>query len=214
MRVDVHQHIWTRPLLEALPRETAIELIDAHLDGVATLGSRFGAWGPVPLDRPRPDDVDAQLQRGCVGGVPLFVHPGPAPGHSLPEASPTEPLWWRALTDYVAQMRAAWLTFATLVRREHPGLVVVFAMLAGGAPLLSERLAARGGPRVDLQDPRVFYDTSSYASTAIAMMGACVGAAQLLYGSDRPVLERAPRDDDAERLANGARLVGQMAVAA
>ena len=43
-------------------------------------------------------------------------------------------------------MQAAWLTFATHGRRELPRLRVVYAMLAGGGPLLSERLATRGGP--------------------------------------------------------------------
>src|SRR5690348_5583431 len=121
MRLDVHQHIWTAPLIEALaarselpfirlrggvaelhaacerpcaidlnsenpsrrtrllddnrielavialsspigieglPRSEALPLIDAHLEGVMALGHRFGAWGPVPLDDPDPDDVD------------------------------------------------------------------------------------------------------------------------------------------------------------
>lgn len=304
MHVDVHQHIWTQPLLEALaardslpyvrrgdgltvlhsagerpyvidveaeaprhrldllradgldlalialsspigiealPRQTALELIGAHLDGAGTLGNAFAAWGPVPLDRPHPDDVDDLLRRGCVGislpagalsavdappaidsvleriearGVPLFVHPGPAPARNLPEASLGEPLWWRALTDYVAQMQSAWLTFTTLVRREHPALVVVFAMLAGGAPLLSERLIARGGPRVDLRDPRIFYDTSSYGPAAIAPIRALVGSGQLVYGSDRPVVEQTPAAGDGELLANGTQLVRPMAAAA
>ncbi len=259
MRVDVHQHIWTPPLLdalaerdslpfvrrpggrtvlycagerpyvidveaeavgarasivtregldlalialsspigiEALPRSEAIDLIDAHLQGVGRLGAPFAAWGPVALDRLDPDDVDELLARGCAGislpagalaggraaaaigellarvaarRVPLFLHPGPAPdgGRDLAQASASKPPWWRALTDYVAQMQAAWLTFATAWRREHPELVVVFAMLAGGAPLLSERLATRGGPAVDLHDRSVFYDCSSYGPAAI-----------------------------------------------
>jgi hypothetical protein len=58
------------------------------------------------------------------------------------------------LLEY-AQMQAAWLAFVTAGRSEHPHLDVVFAMLAGGAPLLVERLAARGGPAVDLRDPRL-----------------------------------------------------------
>ena len=88
----------------------------------------------MALDQPRADDVDELLDRGCVGislpagtligarglavmrpvlervatrRVALLVHPGPAPGDSVPEASLSEPLWWRALTDYVAQMHAA-----------------------------------------------------------------------------------------------------------
>ena len=170
--------------IEALPRDAALELIDAHLDGVAALGGEFAAWGPVALDGTDPLQVDRLLARGCVGisvpagaligpdrladlgailervaarGAPLFVHPGPAPGQWRPHASFGEPLWWRALTDYVAQMQAAWLTFASFGRRDHPLLRVVFAMLAGGAPLQSERLEVRGGPSIDLRDPGIFF---------------------------------------------------------
>lgn len=38
--------------IEALPRAEARDLIEAYLEGVASLTSEFGAWGPVPLDRP------------------------------------------------------------------------------------------------------------------------------------------------------------------
>jgi predicted TIM-barrel fold metal-dependent hydrolase len=216
--------------IEALARTEAEELIDAHLEGVLALPGEFAAWGPVALDRPDPDDVDAIIARGCVGlslpagalagperlelagpllgraadrGTPLFVHPGRAPGQAPAPAAFGEPLWWRPLTDYVDQMQAAWLTFATLGRREHPGLQIVFAMLAGGAPLLSERLVSRGAPAVELRDPNTFYETSSYGPAAVEMMAGRVGPAQLLYGSDRPVVDPTPtgRDEDLQRNA-------------
>jgi hypothetical protein len=104
-------------------------------------------------------------------------------------------------------MHAAWLTFVTLGRREHPRLTVLFAMLAGGAPLLTERLDARGGPRVDLRDPRVFYDISSYGQSAIDAMTQRVGAEQLVCGSDRPV-EPVATVGDVLLQANAGRLVG------
>jgi predicted TIM-barrel fold metal-dependent hydrolase len=202
--------------IEALPRDEALELIDAHLDGITALPKQFAPWGPIALDRPDPDGVDDLLAHGCVGvslpagalvdpnafdhiapvlerashhQAPVFVHPGPAPGPKPPQPSLNQPLWWAALTGYVAEMQAAWLTFATVGRREHPGLRILFAMLAGGAPLLSERLASRGGPPIDVRDPRTFYDTSSYGPVAIAAMGDRVGNGQLVYGSDRPVIE-------------------------
>jgi predicted TIM-barrel fold metal-dependent hydrolase len=205
--------------IEALPRDCALELIDAHLEGVLALPAAFSAWGPVALDRLDPDDVDAVIGRGCIGvsmpagalagpdrlnelgptlervaqrGVPLFVHPGRAPGQAPARSAFGEPLWWRPLTDYVDQMQAAWLTFATLGRREHPDLQIVFSMLAGGAPLLSERLAGRGAPTVDLRDPLTFYDTSSYGPAAVEMMARRVGETALVYGSDRPVIEPTP----------------------
>ena len=41
--------------IEALPRKSATELIDAHLDGVKGLGDAFAAWGPVaPWINPAP----------------------------------------------------------------------------------------------------------------------------------------------------------------
>jgi hypothetical protein len=221
--------------VEALPREEAQALIEAHLEGVLTLPDGFAPWGPIALDRIEPDDVDRLLVRGCIGvALPagalagpstlarvapllarvqarqatLFVHPGPAPYAGPPaEAALNEPLWWRALTDYVAQMHAAWLTFVTLGRREYPRLRILFAMLAGGAPLLSERLAARGGPAVDLRDPLVFYDTSSYGPAAVETMARRIGTQQLVYGSDRPVVEPTPTGREAMLAANGATLL-------
>lgn len=229
--------------IEALPRDEAQELIDAHLAGVEALGHAFGAWGPVALDRPDPDDVDTLLARGCAGitlpagalagldalteigpvlaraealDAPVFVHPGPGRGTPARESSLTEPLWWAALTGYVAQMQAAWLTLVTAGRREHPRLRVLFAMLAGGAPLHAERLAARGGPPVDLHDPLTFYESSSYGSTAIEAIGRHVGTGQLVYGSDRPVIEPPNTEWDAELKRNGARVIAntETAVAA
>jgi hypothetical protein len=299
MQVDIHQHIWTEPLLaaltardalpfvretdgvtvvhcrgespyvvdtrcetpvrraqlvhddgldlaaialsspigiEALPREQATGLIGAYLDGVAALPEEFLAWGPVALDGLDPADVDRLLARGCIGislpapalagqdalwrsspvlrraaerRMPVFIHPGSVGGGHCPSLS--EPLWWTALTDYVAQMQAAWITFAALGRAEHPDLVVLFAMLAGGAPLLSERLAARGGPPIDLRDPCVFYDTSSYGPMAVEAMARRVGEGQLMYGSDRPVVEPTVTGREALLAENGARLVADSA---
>jgi len=297
MRIDIHQHVWTEPLLdrlagrdeppfvrrsdgltvlhctaeppylidvgaeaperrgsllkhdgldlalvalsspigiEALPRDSAEALIDAHLEGVDQLPNGFAAWGPVALDGADPEDVDRLLGRGCVGislpagalagpdrlqllhplldraaqrGAPVFIHPGRAPRQRATPAEFGEPLWWRPLTDYVAQMQAAWLTFAALGRREHPELRVVFAMLAGGAPLLSERLASRGGPEPDLHDPNTYYETSSYGPAAVEMTARRVGARQLVYGSDRPVVEPVPTGREHELQANAAELL-------
>jgi hypothetical protein len=62
-------------------------------------------------------------------------------------------------------------------------------MLAGLAPLHAERLSSRGGPCPPSPDPLVFYETSSYGPETARMVEAVVGAEQLLYGSDRPVVE-------------------------
>jgi hypothetical protein len=226
--------------IESLPRAQAQPLLDAYHEGALALGEPFGVWGAIALDRPDPADVDRALHRGCVGislpagalagvdrlarlravltrlasrGAPLFVHPGPGPrpgfgpglaaAPAADETSLGDPLWWPALTHYVAGMHAAWLAFLHAGRAEHPELKIVFAMLAGLAPLHSERLAARGGPAPAERDPDplgdpafgdpdplVFYDTSSYGPAAIGALSQAIGGReQLLYGSDRPVVE-------------------------
>jgi hypothetical protein len=92
--------------IESLPRAESVELIGAYHDGALALGEPFGVWGALPLERPQPSDVDAAMDRGCVGialpagalgsveavarlnlvlarlemiGAPLPVHPGPGP---------------------------------------------------------------------------------------------------------------------------------------
>ncbi len=214
--------------IETLPPDQARELIAAHLDGVLALGDRFVAWGPIGIRRPDPAEVDTVLERGCVGislpsaaladldaleaigpvlervqalDVPLFVHPG---GFAPRQPSLSDPLWWTALTSYVSDMQAAWLTFVTQGRRELPRLRVVFGMLAGGAPLHSERLTARGGSAVDLHDPLTFYDTSSYGPMMIEAMAAWLGPDRLVYGSDRPVIEPVRSGREVESMANAA----------
>jgi predicted TIM-barrel fold metal-dependent hydrolase len=304
MRVDIHQHIWTEPLIErlaarsalplirqtdglcvlhsaaeqpyvidldaeaparrgalvsddgldlaliaisspigieALPRDEALELIDAHLAGVDALPAQFAAWGPIALDGADPGDVDALADRGCVGvslpagaiatperldahgavlaraaalELPVFVHPGRGCRERGAVADFGEPLWWRALTDYVGQMQAAWLTFACFGRREHPSLRIVFAMLAGGAPLHAERLASRGGPDVALRDPLAYYEISSYGPAAIDPIAALVGKGQILYGSDRPVIEPVRGARDAALQARSAAVLGLVAAEA
>jgi hypothetical protein len=87
-------------------------------------------------------------------------------------------------------------------------------MLAGGAPLLSERLVTRGGPPADLRDPLTYYDTSSYGPTAIEAMARRVGGSQLVYGSDRPVLEPAPTGREAILQTAGANLLAPRRLAA
>jgi predicted TIM-barrel fold metal-dependent hydrolase len=203
--------------IETLPAEEALPLLEAHHQGIEELPAAFAGWGAVQLEAPDPDEVDAVIDRGCVGlslpatsladpaeverlgpllerlearGAPLFVHPGPV---GSPDAGPRPPLpvWWPALTGYVAQMQAAWFAFLHSGRREHPRLRVLFAMLAGGAPLQLERFAARGGTAPTEPDPLVYYDTSSYGTRMLAAMADAVGVAQLVYGSDRPVVDAA-----------------------
>jgi predicted TIM-barrel fold metal-dependent hydrolase len=98
------------------------------------------------------------------------------------------PTWWPALTDYVAEMQAAWHAFAVWGRPAHPSLRVCFAMLAGLAPLHRERLVGRGG--VAVSDPDVYLDVSSYGPRAVDALLREVGVDRLVHGSDRPVVAR------------------------
>ena len=191
--------------LEWLPE--AEDLLEDFHAGVLELGAPFELWAGLVLADPTPSRVDALLDAGAVGlslpagalggpagieslgpalerlaqrGAPLFVHPGPAAG---------SPAWFPALTAYVAEMSAAWHAWAQWGRPAHPRLRVVFAMLAGLAPLHAERLAARGGPSEAVHDGLTAFDTSSYGPKAVDAMLRVVGVDRLLYGSDRPVIE-------------------------
>jgi hypothetical protein len=170
--------------------------VDRALDhGCVGISLPAGALANVDcLAKLRP--VLARLERA---GAPLLVHPGPGPGPSAGRAGPaaraepslSDPLWWSALTRYVSDMHAAWLAFVSAGRAEHPRLRIVFTMLAGLAPLHAERLSSRGGPSALGVDPLIFYETSSYGPEAIRRLAEIVGAEQLLYGSDRPVVDPA-----------------------
>jgi hypothetical protein len=193
--------------IESLAVGEAEALLEDFHAGVLELGAPFELWAGLVLADPSASRVDAVLDAGAVGlslpagalggpaGIeslgpalerlakrhaPLFVHPGPAAG---------EPAWFPALTSYVAEMSTAWHAWAQWGRAAHPSLHVVFAMLAGLAPLHAERLAARGGPSDAVHDALTHFDTSSYGPKAIDAMLRVVGVDRLLYGSDRPVIE-------------------------
>jgi hypothetical protein len=175
----------------ALERPDADDVDDVLSRGCVGLSIPAGALAGVDeLSR-----LHAALARLEQRGAPLFVHPGPGTRPGLGARLPArqsrldDPLWWPALTRYVADMHAAWLAFVTAGRLRHPRLRVIFSMLAGLAPLHAERLRSRGGPGVALADPLVFYDTSSYGASTARLVGEVVGAEQVLYGSDRPVVE-------------------------
>lgn len=220
--------------IEALPAAQAEPLLHAWREGTAVLPTPLQAWGAVGLDDPDPDLTAALVDAGaagvCVpagalGGpeqierlgpvlevlehrlAPLFVHPGAA-------RSAAPATWWAPVTDYVSELHAAWYAFAAWGRAAHPRLRVVFAALAGLAPLHAERSAARGGPAPAEPDPLVFYEPSSYGGRALRAMAGAVGVAQLVHGTDEPVVA-APLTrplghtaHDAMQTANVARLLG------
>jgi hypothetical protein len=205
----------------ALDRADPRDVDGALQRGCVGISLPAGALASVErLSQLRP--ILRQLERA---GAPLLVHPGPGPSvartRSVASGEPSlsDPLWWSALTRYVSDMHAAWLAFVSAGRAEHPRLRVVFAMLAGLAPLHAERLSSRGGPSALGVDPLIFYETSSYGPGAVRRIAEIVGDGQLLYGSDRPVVDPAEHgilgeldwdavDDGTHRALVGARREG------
>ncbi|GGO65339.1 amidohydrolase family protein [Nonomuraea cavernae] len=186
--------------VESLPPEESWPLIDAYHEGALGLGRPFGAWAATCHSEPDPGRLAEDLDRGFAGlqipataepddrlldvltsrDLPLFVHPGPA------RAVPGTPAWWPALVPYVQQMHASWHYFHAVVRPRHPRLRVCFALLAGLAPLHSERLIARGGGGRGQVDTGFFVETSSYGPRAIDAIVRELGVDVVVNGSDAP----------------------------
>jgi hypothetical protein len=196
--------------IEQLAPAEAAPLLDAYHDGALELPAPFRAWAAAGLSDIDPGALAGRLDRGFVGlqlpatslldergyehvaplldvlearERPLFVHPGPAtPSHGA------VPSWWPAIVDYVQQMHAAWYGFRVFGRPRHPRLRVCFAMLAGLAPLHTERFAARAGERT-VVDEQCFLEISSYGTRAIDAVVRILGIDVLVNGSDRPYAE-------------------------
>ena len=164
---------------------------------VATAGGRLQAFAAAAcLDGFAGVCVSAQAVVRGLGALPdelararqpLFVHPGP-PGPPAGGA----PAWWTAVVDYPAQMQAAYFSWLEDGIERYPDLDVIFAVLAGGGPIQLERLYSRGGDPKRASDPRIHLDTASYGTRALGLSAEAVGARQLVYGSDRPVVDPAP----------------------
>lgn len=234
--------------IEALPADEAAAPLAAWQRAASALPTALGWWAAVPLAAPAGEVVaaaDAALDAGAAGVVvaagalatpdglerlgplldrlqdrlaPLFAHPGPAPW--TPPVTPVDTAWWAPTTRYVGELHAAWHAWAGWGRAAHPRLHVVWAALAGLAPLHAERTALRGGPAEAEPDPLAFYDTSGYGPRALRWMACTVGTSQLVHGTDAPVIAAAPGEPlgpDAHlafRTDNVARLLGTAWVAA
>ena len=146
------------------------------LDGFA--GTSVSARELLDLDRLAPvlDELERRTQL-------LFVHPGA--GAPVDGAPP----WWSAIVDYTSQMQAAYAHWLWKGAKRWPGLRVLFAILAGGAPFQLERLAARGGDLRDAVAAGVYLDTSSYGPRALELCLSLYGVDHLVHGSDAPVLD-------------------------
>jgi hypothetical protein len=191
--------------VEWLGPEDATPLLAAYHADALALPAPFGAWAAACVTEIDAPALAQELDRGFAGlqlpanalldaagydrcgpllrlleerGLPLFLHPGPAPAAD-------GPAWWPALVPYVQQMHASWFAFRAYGRPRHPRLKVCFALLAGLAPLHGERLAARGGGRGEV-DRHAFVETSSYGPRAIDATIRALGIDMIVCGSDRP----------------------------
>ena len=214
--------------IAVLPAAEALEGVGAWHEAADDLPPALGWWASVPsmisldeqvevacaafrrgasglclpaarLDSPATASATLPLLEACgEAGLPLFVHPGPASGVV------GAPSWWAPATDYVAAQHVAWHAFHAAVRPELPTLRVIFALLAGLAPLHAERTLGRGGIAIEgaLADPLSFYDVSSYGPRAVRAMVCAVGLGQLVHGSDDPVAAGAA-DPVAEAFGRG-----------
>ncbi|BBC30295.1 Amidohydrolase [Streptomyces graminofaciens] len=196
--------------VEWLPAAEARPLLDAYHEGSAALPEPFGAWAAACVRDIDADATAKDLDQGFAGlqlpanaladaagytrcaplldlleerDLPLFVHPGPAPGGA------EGPGWWPAMVPYVQQMHAAWFAFRAFGRPRHPRLRVCFALLAGLAPLHGERFAARGDGTGVGADPGVFVETSSYGPVSVDAVVRALGVHAVVQGSDRPYAE-------------------------
>jgi len=145
------------------------------------VGACVPAWSLAGLAELEP--LLGELDRR---GALLFVHPGPV---QVPAGAPG---WWPAVVDYTAQMQAAYAAWIAQYADRWPDLSVVFAILAGGAPFQLERLASRGIDARSVVRPNVYLDTASYGQRALELSLATYGVAQLVYGSDAPVIDSEP----------------------
>lgn len=179
-----------------------LDLIDAYHEGIAevvsTAGGRIaalsagvqrsgfaGACVSAPALASGVDPLLSALERDR--GL-LFVHPGP-PQTLLP---PHPPAWWAAGVEYTAQMQAAYMAWLARDATRYPAVPVVFAILAGGAPIQLERLRSRGVEVRSTLHPNGYFDTSSYGRRALELCLSTYGVTQLVFGSDAPVIEPAP----------------------
>jgi hypothetical protein len=191
--------------LDGLPADARLELIETWESGILELAD--AADGRiVPLAAREPADGFAGM---CVAGAELldldalaprldalvqsgrflFVHPGSA---ATPAGAPA---WWTAIVDYTAEMQAAYIAWLVGGAARWPDLNVVFAILAGGAPIQLERMAARGIDERNAMLPHIWFDTATYGRRALDLAMSTYGVEPMLFGSDMPVVDPIPALD-------------------
>ena len=184
--------------VEQLDEDEAESLRDAYHEGArAAVDAGGGRLLALSMGRPLDGFVGTIVAADDLGdldalapvldeidrrGTFVLVHPGVA----RPRAGAPE--WWASTVDYTAQMQrayAAWLAYGV---ERWPSLRVVFAILAGGAPFQLERMQARGFDIGNALHPTLYLDTSSYGRRALELCLATLGARQIVFGSDAPVI--------------------------
>jgi hypothetical protein len=188
--------------IDRLPSGEAHELIETWETGILELAAAAdGRIVPLAAREPAAGfaglcvsgsellDLDAlapRLDTLTQSGRFLFVHPGAA------ATPPGAPSWWPAIVDYTAEMQAAYIAWLAGGAVRWPELDVVFAILAGGAPIQLERMAARGVDERSAMLPRIWFDTASYGRRALDLAMSTYGVEPMLFGSDMPVVDPAP----------------------
>jgi hypothetical protein len=171
-------HVGIRDVVSAAGGRLRALAAGACLDGFAgacvSAQAVMTGLGSLPDELARSDQV-------------LFVHPGP-PAPPPPGA----PAWWAPVVDYTAQMQAAYFAWLADGVERHPDVHVVFAVLAGGAPIQLERLRSSGSDPGTARHPRIHLDTASFRSSALRLCLETLGPDQLVFGSDVPVIDGAP----------------------
>lgn len=230
--------------LDALPEHEARPLLELWHASALALGAPFAVWAGVPLAACDPADVDAALDRGCLGlqlpasaladgagadrvgrlleacarrGAPVLVHPGPAPWERTRRTA-HGPAWWGAVVPPVQALQAAWWCVRACVRPALPDLRICFTGLAGLAPLHDERYAAATGGRTPV-DRNAFLETSYYGTRGVDAVIRVLGIDVLVHGTGSPARPPAPLAlggavDHALRSSNPARLLDRVEVAA
>ena len=176
-----------REHLELTWEDGILELAAAAPGRITPLASgrpRAGFAG-VSVGADRLDDLDelAPVLDALRGSGFLFVHAASSPP---PAAAPA---WWPAVVDYTSQMQRAYFAWLAHAQERWPDVTVVFAILAGGAPVQLERLASRGVDVRSTLHRNVFLDTASYGRRALELCIETFGVEQLVFGSDAPVVD-------------------------
>ena len=186
--------------LQALPAEERDELEATWEEGALEFAAAAaGRIVPLSASRPRPgfagvsvgadalDDLDALEPTLNVlrGSGFLFIHPVAG------SRAPDRPEWWPVVVEYTSQMQRAYLDWLARAQERWHDVTVVFAILAGGGPVQLERLGCRAALPETGRWQNLFFDTASYGPRALRLAIEAVGAEQLVFGTDVPVVDPA-----------------------